>query len=510
MNKKICVVNIDIDDDVVNVDDYNNKHEELPNDVDVDDDDDDDRFAKQFKTELFEKSHGDDKQNKDSLKPVWFDEDDEIDASKAFEGCSKMPKLVKSNDNYRQYLERKFTEIHEPPNWARKTSKKQSGKHDKQRKVSSDDDDDDDDDDDNIQVDQIAYDNLKSCRFHLNKEFLRVKKCPHLNISSRIKTSLNCVNFHSNSTVALIGSPIGLVRLFQVDGKLNSIIQSIYFQGYRLCDAQFISANGQEEIIVGSDGSNTKCHGFCYFYDMLAGKIIRIRLSKGGKHRYSLRGFQISPNGSYLAACDQNGNINLLSASSKELIQEMKINGDVNCLSFSPDSNYIIAHGQQTGCQAFIFDIRNARKFIPCVNRFNDPDTIIATAMDLSPTGNLLAIGSNMGTINLYRFDDIIKQTNPMPIKSIMNLTTAISSLKFNHDGQLLLLASDQKNDAIRFLNTNSMTVYKNFPLFVGGNSGRTYGRIFDIDFSPHSGYASFVTGSGSGHLFRITEYSSY
>ena len=472
------------------------------------DDDDDDRMAQRFKTELFEKLHGDGgKQNDQSkTKQVWFDDDDEIDVSIALDDCKKLPKSVKSQDKYRQYLERKFTEIYEPPNWAQSKTlenKRKSRQH-------KDTDDSDDDDDNEIQVEQIAYGNLKRPNqiHQLNKEFLRVKKCPHLNQSSRIRTPLNCLQFHRNSTVALIGSSIGLIRLFQVDGKLNSIIQSIYFQGYRLTDARFISLNGREEILVGSDGMNTKCHGFCYYYDMLVGKILRIPLTKGGKHRYSLRKFQISPNNQFIAACDDNGNINLLSSTTKELISEMKINGNVNCLSFSPDSNYLIAHGDQTGGQAFIFDIRQSNK--QCINRFNDLDTISATSMDLSPTGNLLAIGSNMGVINLYQFNDVIKQTNPKPIKSVMNLTTAITSVRFNHDGQLLLFASNQKNDSIRFLNTNSMTVYKNFPLFVGGNSGRTYGRIFDLDFSPHSGYASFVTGHGTGHLFRINEYSNY
>jgi len=224
-----------------------------------------------------------------------------------------------------------------------------------------------------------------------------------------VKTSLNCVQFHPASTVALVGANVGLVRLFQVDGKVNSIIQSIYFRGYRLSDAQFLSLAGREEIIVGSDGTSPASIGICYYYDMIAGKIVRIKLEKGGHQRYSLRGFRLSPDSRYLAACDQNGHINLLSAASKEHIAELKMNGDVDCLVWSHDSNYLMAHGKGNACQAYVWDVRNlgSNSAPSCVNRFTDLGTIEATSMALS--NQLCAIGSNMGVVNLYKFDDIIK-----------------------------------------------------------------------------------------------------
>lgn len=430
-------------------------------------------------------------------KSVWIDDDDDIEVSKGIQHLNQLPKSTALNDKYKEYLEKKFTSIYEPPSWATKALDNKKS-HNLQLSDSEDDE----------LVEKIAYDKIKIIDNDLDQNFLHIKKCNHLNISSRIKTSLKCINFHPNSTLALLGSEIGLVRLFQVDGKLNSIVQSIYFKGFRLSNAKFISVNGREEIIVGSDGLNPKCKGYCYYYDMLAGKIVRVRLSKGSKNQFSLRGFKISPNGQYIASCGDNGNINILTTNSKELIQEMKINGQTNCLAFSADSNYLVAHGQENGGQAFIFDIRNVRSSMPCVNRFNDLNSIVATAIDISNCGSFLATGSNSGVIDLFNFDDVLKQTNPIPLKSIMNLTTSITSLKFNHNGQLLLMASSQNKDAIRFFNTATKTVFKNFPSM--GGKERTYGHIHDVDFSPNSGYASFVTGYGTGHLFRINHYSNY
>lgn len=439
--------------------------------------------------------------------PAWEDEDDQIMAAEGFDGCARLPKLVQSDDHYRQYLERKFTEIYQPPEWATKALEQKKQK----RKRREEDDESSSDDDENME--RTARDYRRKSDKHpgqLSKDFLQLKKCTALNHQSRVRTAVQVVQFHPNATVAMLASKIGLVRLFQVDGKTNAPIQSVYFRNYHLSDARFLSAAGREEIIVGSSGQDRHSSGFCFYYDMMAGKIVRIKLGKSSRSRFSLRGFQLSPDGRYLAACDQNGQINLLTTGTKELVAELKHNGDVDCLAFDATGGYLISHGRNSGCQAYVWDVRNLSRgqSVQCVNRFTDQGTVEATR--LAASAQLLATGSNMGVVNLYRIEDIVRRPAPDPVRTVMNLTTSISALRFNHDGQLLLIASDQKNDAIRFVNTTAGTVYKNFPLFVGGPNRQTYGRIYDVDFSPNSGYASFVSGNGTGHLFRINEYPSY
>lgn len=438
-------------------------------------------------------------------KSAWEDDDDEIKVEEMFD-TKKYPKRVKSDDHYKEYLENKFTAIFEPPTWAQKALDKKDKRKKRLPGSVSESDESDSDDDELNKIERTARDyTQKSTGQELDRDFLRLKRCTHLNHSSRVKTALNCVNFHPNSTVALVGSRVGLVRLFQVDGEENNILQSVYFKGYRLCDAKFISSNGREEIIVGSDGSSPNSVGLCYYYDMIAGKIVRIKLEKGGHQRYSLRGFQLSPDSQYLAACDNNGQINILSASTKEHIAELKMNGDVDCLAFTSDSKYLVSHGKGSGCQAYVWDIRSSGS---CVNRFTDLGTVEATSLALS--SNLCAIGSNMGYVNLYNVEDIVKKAEPEPIKSVSNLTTGVTSMRFNHDGQLLMIASAEKDDAIRFVNTCVGRVYKNFPAYVGGQSGKSYGRIYDIDISPNSGFATWATGKGTAHLFRINDYFKY
>lgn len=464
---------------------------------------DDEEFSSLGKSKFYEN-----KEETAENKVAWEDDDDEIKAEEMFD-TKKYPKRVKSDDHYKEYLENKFTAIFEPPTWAQKALDKKDKRKRRLPGSVSESDESDSDDDELNKIERTARDyKQQSSGQELDRDFLRLKRCSHLNHSSRVKTALNCVNFHPNSTVALVGSRVGLIRLFQVDGEENNILQSVYLKGYRLCDAKFISSNGREEIIVGSDGSSPNSIGLCYYYDMIAGKIVRVKLEKGGHQRYSLRGFQLSPDSQYLAACDNNGQINILSASTKEHIAELKMNGDVDCLAFTSDSNYLVSHGKGSGCQAYVWDIRNIRSSSGCVNRFTDLGTVEATSLALS--SSLCAIGSNMGYVNLYNLEDIVKKAEPQPIKSVSNLTTAVTSMRFNHDGQLLMIASGEKDDAIRFVNTCVGRVYKNFPAYVGGQSGKSYGRIYDIDISPNSGFATWATGKGTAHLFRINDYFKY
>lgn len=68
---------------------------------------------------------------------------------------------------------------------------------------------------------------------------------------------------------------------------------------------------------------------------------------------------------------------------------------------------------------------------------------------------NRNALSSSSGLINVYNSTSYSTQESikdPKPIKSIGNLTTAISVLKFNHDAQLLAIASQEKKDSMRLV----------------------------------------------------------
>jgi hypothetical protein len=73
----------------------------------------------------------------------------------------------------------------------------------------------------------------------------------------------------------------------------------------------------------------------------------------------------------------------------------------------------------------------------------------------------------------------------PKPIKTIGNLTTAISTLRFNHDAQVLAVASKEKKDAMRLVSfVIRLPVFRCFCSFVAiylslNVSGLKISRIF-------------------------------
>ncbi|KAF8883837.1 WD40-repeat-containing domain protein, partial [Infundibulicybe gibba] len=97
--------------------------------------------------------------------------------------------------------------------------------------------------------------------------------------------------------------------------------------------------------------------------------------------------------------------------------------------------------------------------------------------------GGWLAVGSNTGFVNVYGSDSFRSPPsfnndlpNPKPIKSIANLTTAVSTLMFNHDAQILAVASREKRDAMRLIHLPSLTSFSNWPteyIAIGNTRGK-------------------------------------
>lgn len=67
-----------------------------------------------------------------------------------------------------------------------------------------------------------------------------------------------------------------------------------------------------------------------------------------------------------------------------------------------------------------------------CIAKTHDTGNFSSTHIEISPDNNLLATASKMGVVNIFKFDKNTKKVEEEPLKSIMNLTTAITDIKFN------------------------------------------------------------------------------
>jgi U3 small nucleolar RNA-associated protein 18 len=64
----------------------------------------------------------------------------------------------------------------------------------------------------------------------------------------------------------------------------------------------------------------------------------------------------------------------------------------------------------------------------------------------------------------MYSTEHTRASAAPKPLKALMNLTTRIDSLTFNHDAQLCAMASKRNKDAFRLVHVPSQTVFANWP----------------------------------------------
>lgn len=117
----------------------------------------------------------------------------------------------------------------------------------------------------------------------------------------------------------------------------------------------------------------------------------------------------------------------VMSQRTKKLICDFKMNGSCNAICFSPDDRFLFSVGDQA--EIYQWDLKTKK----CVAKYSDEGSFNTTHLVMSPDGRLLATGSYMGVINVYKFDSIkAHRLESNPMKSIMNLTTAITDLQFN------------------------------------------------------------------------------
>jgi len=128
-----------------------------------------------------------------------------------------------------------------------------------------------------------------------------------------------------------------------------------------------------------------------------------------------------------------------------------------------------------------------------------------STALTISSDGRYVATGSKQGAVNVYSTPSILNERNPTPLKTILNLVTAITKLKFNPNAEILAMASDKKVNAFKMLHLPSMHVFQNFPTF-----GTKMNNVLEIDFSPASGFMGVGNNKGFAHLYRLKHYGNY
>jgi len=156
--------------------------------------------------------------------------------------------------------------------------------------------------------------------------------------------------------------------------------------------------------------------------------------------------------------------------------------------------------------EVYIWDVGTRR----CLRRWKDEGGFRGAGKVLAGSTSFLAVGSNVGFVNVYAPDSFSPpfsdeqetMTNPKPLKSIGNLTTSISTIRFSHDSQLMAIASQEKKDAMRLIHTPTLTSFANWP-----TSNTPLGHVTAVDFAPKNEYVAIGNTRGKVLLYHLKAY---
>ena len=313
---------------------------------------------------------------------------------------------------------------------------------------------------------------------------LEFSKMIDANVEESSNGPINSVQFHRNAQLLLTAGLDRRLRFFQIDGKRNTRVESIFIEDCPIRKASFLP-EGSQVIISGR-------RKFFYSFDLVKAKIDKVGPLLGREEK-SLESFEVSPDSSTIAFIGNGGYILLVSSKTKNLIGTLKMNGTIRSLAFTDDGSQLLSGGGDG--QIYHWDLRTRR----CFHKGVDDGCL--TGSSLCTSHGLFAAGSTSGIVNMYSHEEFLKGERK-PLKTIENLTTRVDCLKFNPDAQILAVCSTMKKNALKLVHVPSFRVFSNWPA-LGANLH--YPRC--LDFSPNGGFMAVGNAGGKVLLYKLHHY---
>ncbi|KAL6012739.1 hypothetical protein ACLOJK_003228 [Asimina triloba] len=419
-------------------------------------------------------------------KPAWEDDQEEsmtIDIVKA----NRLRKLRKekyesliSGSEYVSRLRAQHVKLNPGTEWAQLGKKSGDYKSDYET-----------DDEEIIDGDDILRTNedlVVKSRSKLLPGLLEYSRLVDANAEDPSNGPINSVHFHRNAQLLLAAGLDKKLRFFQIDGKRNTKIQSVFLEDCPIRKAAFL-ADGSQVIVGGR-------RKFFYSFDLVKAQVDRIGPLTGGEEK-SLESFEVSPDSSTVAFIGSGGYILLVSSKTKELVGTLKMNGTARSLAFADDGRKLLSSGGDG--HVYHWDLRAGK----CFHKAVDEGCITGSALCTSPDSNLFAAGSTSGIVNIYNREEFLGGKRK-PIKTIENLVTRIDSLKFNRDAQILAITSSMQKSSIKLVHVPSYNVFSNWP---PSKFNLQHPRC--LDFSPGGGFMAVGNAAGKVLLYKLHYYQN-
>lgn len=324
---------------------------------------------------------------------------------------------------------------------------------------------------------------------------ISVTRLKNANQAKPSKGAIQLVSFHPSHPLLMTGGFDRTLRVYHIDGKVNSLVTSLHLRNVPITTCAFappLAGGGQLIYAAGRRRYMTK-------WDLQSGDVEKIlRMYGHEQYQRSFEYFKVSPRGTFIGLVGGGGWCNLLNGTTGQWVRGFKVEGTLVDFEFSHDEQLIVL----VNSVGEVWEYRLGTKAAEAARRWQDDAGVGVTRIRLGgPKSRWLAIGTNNGVVNIY--DRSTFGTGAIrPLRCVENLVTTISSLVFSPDGQLLCIALRAKKDAMRLVHLPSGTVYANWP-----TSGTPLGRVTAVAFLPNNEMLAVGNEAGRVTLWRMNHY---
>ncbi|KAI4289065.1 MAG: hypothetical protein L6R35_001668 [Caloplaca aegaea] len=272
-------------------------------------------------------------------------------------------------------------------------------------------------------------------------------------------SAITSLDFHPNHPLLLSSGPASTVFLHHISSQPpnpNPLLTSLHISSTPLTTTVFQPPNGTKILFAGR-------RRYFHSWDLSSGRVEKVsRLYGHQQEQKSMERFKLSSCGRWMALAGSprkgGGVINVLNAHTMQWVAEVRVEGKGGIADFEwwGDGEGLMVLGK--GGEAVEWDGRQKK----IVGRWVDEGAVGTTIVAMGGRGGgakdlgadkWVAVGSSSGIVNLYdrkSWSGGQIPTNPKPTRMFDQLTTPTSHLAFSADGQLMVMASRWKRDALR------------------------------------------------------------
>ena len=317
-------------------------------------------------------------------------------------------------------------------------------------------------------------------------------------------SSVDALEFHPELPLLLSSGPSSTISLYHVSPQPpnpNPILTSLHLKGTLVRSASF-GSDGQ--IFIGAR------RRYFHNWSLSSGTVTKVSRPVYGtarREQKTMENFKLSPDGNSIGLIGSSkkggGCINVLSTNSMQWLCQCRIEsrGGIADFAWWRNSQGFAVAGKNGEVSEFDMTTQNV------IAKWQDDGSVGTTVISIGGDGGLggswVAIGSSSGVVNLYDRKpwpgNIPKR--PQPSRILDQLTTPVSHLVFSHDGQMLVMASRWKKNALRLVHLPSYTVYRNWP-----TDKTPLGRVSSVALSRPGHLMAAANEQGKIRLWEIRD----